>query len=719
MSSQPDPRQGSPSRVAAPTTLRWIGLGAPSTIEGIQSVTVNPDTRKSSEGAPEWLVTNGLGGYACGTMTGLVTRRFHGYLVAALPAPRGRTMMLNHLRAIISTDEGRARLFEQPDPEGIGEPLATLREFRLELGLPVWTFEHQGNVMQTRIIMPHRQNTVFITCERISGPGKMQFYFDPWIQFRPHEGALSGLTDNQYALRVSYGRYEIEDLVDVGLPPLRMKVIGSRVKFEIGERRIRNVKYLIEQSRGYDASGDLYSPGIFHADLEVGDPVTLVASVEDWRTIDAFSPAATLAAERTRRERLVKIAHPALQTSIGSELVLAADQFIIHPAGRLEDAALAHATGDEERTIIAGYHWFTDWGRDTMISLEGLTLATGRTEEAGYILRTFAKYLKDGLIPNMFPEGKGEGLYHTADATLWFFHATKRYVEVSGDHDTLERMLPKFEQIINLHERGTRFGIRVDPTDGLLVQGAPGYQLTWMDAKVGDLVVTPRRGKAVEINALWYNALRLMEEWMDERSDEEGAKRYRAHADRVRESFNARFWNDRSGALFDVVDGENGNDDAIRPNQLFAISLPHPVLDPQRWKAVVDVAHDQLLTPYGLRSLAPGHPDYQPQYFGDLRARDLAYHQGTVWPWLIGPFVDAWRRVYPERIQELRPIAVSLGQHLASSCIGTISEIFDAEPPYTPRGCCAQAWSVAEVQRLITLLEDLKVLDQKSDVRIQ
>src|SRR5262249_39257654 len=292
-----------------------------SNIEGSQCVTVDPDTTIASEGAPEWLVTNGLGGYASGTMTGLVTRRFHGFFVAAFPAPPGRTVMLNHLRAILSTDEGPARLFEQPDPEGIAEPLATLREFRLELGLPVWTFEHQGSVIETRIIMPHRQNTVFITCERISGPGKMQFAFDPWIQFRPHEGALSGLTDNQYALRVSSGRYEIEDLVDVGLPPLRMKVIGSHVKFEIGERRIRNVKYLIEQSRGYDASGDLYSPGTFHADLEVGVPVTLVASVEDWRTVDAFSPAHALAAERTRRERLVQNAHPPPPTNNGSQLL--------------------------------------------------------------------------------------------------------------------------------------------------------------------------------------------------------------------------------------------------------------------------------------------------------------------------------------------------------------------------------------------------------------
>jgi predicted glycogen debranching enzyme len=611
-------------------------------------------------------------------------------------------MMFNHLRETILTDKGRARLSEQPDPQGMDEPLVTLREFRLEFGLPVWTFEHEDNVIEKRIVMPHRQNTVFVTCERVSGMGRVEVSFDPWVHFRPHEGTLSGLADDQYALRLSRGCYEIEDLLNADLPPLRLKLAGAKAIFEINERRIRNVRYLVEQSRGYDSSGDLYSPGTFRADLEIGVPITIIASTEDWRTIDALSPAQALAAERTRRARLVNKARQDLPT-LGSDLVLAADHFIMHPAGRLEDAARAHADGDEERTILAGYHWFTDWGRDTMISLEGLTLVTGRIEEAGYILRTFAKYIRDGLIPNMFPEGQGEGLYHTADATLWFFHAAQRYLDASGDHDTLQRLLPQFEQIIAFHERGTRFGIHVDRADGLLVQGSPGYQLTWMDAKVGDLVVTPRRGKAVEINALWYNALRLMQEWMEsDGGDEESAKRYRALADRVRESFNSRFWNERSGALFDVVDGEDGDDDAIRPNQLFAISLPRAVLDPQHWKAVLDVSHDRLLTPYGLRTLAPNHPAYQPQYFGDLRARDLAYHQGTVWPWLIGPYVDAWRRVYPDRIAELRPIVESLGQHLASAaCIGSISEIFDAEPPYTPRGCCAQAWSVAEVLRLL------------------
>ena len=713
-----DERTATPLPREARPRSRWTGLRTPSMAEPIQSITVDPDTDASSEGAPEWLVTNGLGGYASGTVTGQATRRFHGYLIAALPAPRGRTMMFNQLDVIMVTDGGRARLSNQPDQAGIGESRATLVDFRLELGLPVWRYEHQGHVVEKRIMMPHRQNTVLITFERVSGNGPLDLLMIPWLQFRPHEGALSGLADGRYALRVSAGRYEIEDNLDASLPPLRIQLVGNSAKFAFYERSIRNARYPVEQSRGYDASGDLYSPGQFSAAVETGLPVTLVASVEDWRTINALSPAHALSSERMRRERLIEIAHPSLQTGIGSQLVLAADQFVIHPAGRLEEAARAHATGDEERTILAGYHWFTDWGRDTMISLEGLTLATGRMEEAGYILRTFAKHLKDGLIPNMFPEGNSEGLYHTADATLWFFHAASRYVEMSGDRDTLQRLIPMFHEVIALHERGTRFGIRMDPADGLLIQGAPDLQLTWMDAKVGNLVVTPRRGKAVEINALWYNALRLMEEWTQDPGNEDRAPHYRDLADRVRTSFNTRFWNDRASALFDVVDGEGGNDDAIRPNQLFAVSLPYSVLNSCRWKAVVDIAYDRLLTPYGLRSLAPGHPDYQPQYFGDLRARDLAYHQGTVWPWLIGPFVDAWCRVYPEGVQQLRPIAESLAQHLTSACVGTISEIFDAEPPYTPRGCCAQAWSVAEVLRLMTIL-DLRLLAENPEIHAE
>jgi predicted glycogen debranching enzyme len=355
--------------------------------------------------------------------------------------------------------------------------------------------------------------------------------------------------------------------------------------------------------------------------------------------------------------------------------------------------------GDEPRTVIAGYHWFTDWGRDTMISLEGLTLLTGREDEARRILRTFAGAMRDGLIPNLFPEGANEGLYHTADATLWFFHALDRYLAATSDRETLRELLPRLLDSAARHLAGTRFGIGVDPMDGLLRQGEHGYQLTWMDAKVDEWVVTPRRGKAVEINALWYNALRLLEGWVREEGTGSDLPLGELAA-QTRRSFNQRFWYAEGGYLHDVVDGEGGGDDpALRPNQLLAFSLAHPVLDRERWAPVLQVVERELLTPVGLRSLAPGHPDFKPKYFGDLRARDAAYHQGTVWSWLIGPFLDCWRRLHPGEEATARQYLAGLVAHLDEACLGSVSEVFDAEPPFTPRGCIAQAWGVAELLR--------------------
>jgi predicted glycogen debranching enzyme len=455
----------------------------------------------------------------------------------------------------------------------------------------------------------------------------------------------------------------------------------------------------MEASRGYDAVGSLWSPGYFRADLSADHGATLVASTESWDAIEALDPDRARQAEGERRRRLLAIAGSA-PGSLESDLVLAADQFIITPAGRVEEAARARAAGEEVRTVIAGYHWFTDWGRDTMISLEGLTLCTRRYREAGYILRTFGQYVRDGLIPNMFPDGSREGLYHTADATLWFFHAIARYVRTTGESGALRALLPTLADILSHHLRGTAFGIAVDPADGLLRQGAEGYQLTWMDAKVDDWVVTPRRGKAVEINALWYNALRLFSGWAREfvfavPYDTD------ALADQARASFNRKFWYEAGGYLFDVVEGEQGDDPACRPNQVFAIALDHPVLDRSRWPEVLQVIEGRLLTPVGLRSLAPGHPDYKPKYYGDLRSRDAAYHQGTVWAWLIGPFVDAWLKVHPGDVAGAHRLLDGFDRHLDAACVGSISEIFDAEPPFVPRGCVAQAWSVAEVLRCL------------------
>ncbi|HJT80210.1 MAG TPA: amylo-alpha-1,6-glucosidase, partial [Chthoniobacterales bacterium] len=392
-----------------------------------------------------------------------------------------------------------------------------------------------------------------------------------------------------------------------------------------------------------------------------------------------------------------------------AELTFASDQFVITPAGRFEEAARAHAAGDEVRTVIAGYHWFTDWGRDTMISLEGLTLTTGRWLEAGYILRTFAYYVRDGLIPNMFPDGAKQGLYHTADATLWFFHALHRYLRATNDLTTLKLLLPIVVDIAEHHIAGTKFNIHVDPDDGLLVQGEEGYQLTWMDAKMGDWVVTPRRGKAVEINALWYNALRLLASWLRKTGDDHRCARYEEQADKARASFNERFWYNDGGYLYDVVDcnGQKGSYDiSCRPNQLFAMSLDHPVLDESRWSAVLDVAQTKLVTPVGLRSLAPDDPEYKPIYSGDLRSRDGAYHQGTVWAWLIGPFIDAWLRVHPGNHQGARNFLNTFPQHLSDNGVGTISEVFDANEPHFAGGCIAQAWSIAEVLRCWVLTEE-------------
>jgi predicted glycogen debranching enzyme len=654
----------------------------------------------------EWIFTNGLGGYASGTVSGVITRRYHGLLIAALGAPFGRTVMLSHIAEQARFGDGRRiemggreRSGDAPDAHGTGY----LAEFRLETGIPVWQYDVDGLIIEKRVFLPHMQNTVHVLYELLSGADRVEVALRPSVNFRAQELPVNQPLSHLYEFRSSGDQHEIV-LPDSDLPALRLKLHGSDATFTLKARRMENVQYSVEKSRGYQAPGDLWSPGYFRVTLRAGEPAALVASTESIETMNVLTPGQALNAERRRRLRLLAQAAPEAREGPAAELVLAADQFIITPAGRTEAVARAHAFGDEVRTVIAGYHWFTDWGRDTMISLEGLTLVTGRQTEAAYILRTFAHYVRDGLIPNMFPEGRSEGLYHTADATLWFFHAVERYVECSGDRLTLSLVYPTLKQIIDCHVKGTRFGIHVDPSDGLLVQGAPGYQLTWMDAKVDDWVVTPRRGKAVEINALWFNALKLMEQWAARHGDDPSEYGHRADVARV--SFNERFWFADGGYLYDVVDAEQGGHDSrCRPNQVIAIALTHPVLAEHRWKPVMRIVQERLLTTVGLRSLAPGDPDYKPRYFGDLRARDAAYHQGTAWAWLVGPFVDAWLRAYPTDIAGARRAVSGFLAHLDDGCIGSVNEIFDADQPFTPRGCIAQAWSVAEVLRAWVKLE--------------
>ena len=658
----------------------------------------------------EWLVTNGLGGYASGTLAGVPTRRYHGLLVAALPNPCGRTVMLSEISERVRLADGTSVLLS--GEERSGDPLAlpaarALASFELDDGLPVWRFHVGSAILEKRVWMPHGQNTTCIRYRLLEEyDGHVRLNLRPALNFRALEAPVSTPLRDGYSLRAKDGLIEVHADGPAGLPPLRCHADAAHHGFTFQPVRMTERLFRSERHRGYDDVGDLWSPGYFRMDLPPGGDATLTVSTESESTALALSPAAGLDAERERRQHLVSMAPASSRTGVAAELVLAADAFIVSPAYRATDVARSRAAGDDVRSVIAGYHWCTDSGRDTMIALEGLTLCTGRHEEAGQILRTFARYVRDGLIPNMFPDGSSDGLYHTADASLWFFHAVDRYVTTTGDRNTLRRVLPALVAIADAHVRGTRFGIRVDEADGLLTQGEEGVQLTWMDAKVDDWVVTPRRGKAVELNALWYNALRLLAGWTEQEQERDPAPLdWATHARRTHASFNQRFWYDAGQHLYDVVDGPDGDDAALRPNQLMAIGLRHPVLDPSRWEPVLTACREHLLTPVGLRSLAPGHPEYRANYHGDLRQRDGAYHQGTVWPWLIGPFVDAWLRTYPDDRRTARSFLGGLVDHLDDFGVGSVAEIFDAEPPYTARGCIAQAWSVAELLRCLLRTE--------------
>lgn len=651
----------------------------------------------------EWLVTNGLGGYASGSLLGASTRRYHGLFVPNLPSPRGRTMMLPRLEEAVQAGSRYVRLgtAEYANGKLEGEAAQFLKEFRLEWQSPTWLFEIDGRLLEKKIVMPHLQNTVYIHYRLLQG-GPIRLDLRPYMTFRGHDQPLGCPPEWPFTLSITRGRYEVKAYEEA--VPLKLCIRPYQGAFVANEQVSRGILYRVEKERGHDCLEDLFSPGYLTVELPTGGSASLVASTEGWELLEIDADP-IFEAERRRLEKLLSLAPKSAQRGAAAQLVLAADQFIILPGSRLEEDILARASGDEVRTVIAGYHWFTDWGRDTMISLEGLTLCTGRYREAGAILRTFSHYIKDGLLPNLFPEGQRTPVYNTCDATLWYFHAIDRYYASTGDKETLRMLYPALKSVIEHHIKGTHFGIGIDPRDGLVRAAAEGYQLTWMDAKVDGWVVTPRRGKPVEIQALWYNALRLMSSWAEGfEGASEDFRDYDRLSKQVYESFNARFWFAEGGHLYDVIDGEEGDDSSLRPNQIFSISLRFPVLSQDRWNSTLDRAAEKLLTPVGLRSLAPGHRDYHARYDGDLWSRDAAYHQGTVWAWLIGHFLDAWLKVHPDE-KKAMPMIQGLIDHLRDAGVGTISEIFDAEPPYRPRGCIAQAWSVAEALRCFLRIE--------------
>jgi predicted glycogen debranching enzyme len=655
-----------------------------------------PTTDRDRLATLEWLVTNGLGGYAAGTLGGILTRRYHALLIAALPAPIGRMVLVSRLDERVRLAGGRIGWLSRPG----GEPANDVTtRFQLVGGLPIWTYDLEGATIVKRVFMPRLQNTVMVTYTVTRAERPFRLGIRPHLHARPHEAPVDYALPGSPVLVARAGY--LETTFEPSIPPLLFALRDHESSFTLHPEVSKDVPYLLEGQRGYPAVGDTWSPGYFKLDLAEAERATFIASTQSPADLDALATEEALSTELNRRSRLLIAAGDVTVHPLCAELVLAADQFVIEPATRTAETTRARAAGGEARSVIAGYHWFTDWGRDTMIGLEGLTLCTGRLAEARGILMTFAHHLRDGLIPNLFPEGDQEGLYNTADATLWFFHAIDRYLTASKDVETLRDLLPSLDEIVRLHRAGTRFGIRVD-SDGLLTQGSANLALTWMDAKVGDWVVTPRRGKTVEINALWYNAVRLLADWY--RFFNRDATELDAVAERARKSFNRRFWRADVEYLYDIVDGEAGDDSSLRPNQIFAISLRHPVLEQERWRPVVDIVAARLLTPYGLRSLDAGHVDFKAQYFGDLRARDAAYHQGTVWAWLIGPFIDAWLRAYPDRRGEARSFLSAFDNHLSDACVGTIGEIFDAREPYAARGCVAQAWSVAEALRSLTAL---------------
>lgn len=625
----------------------------------------------------EWLISNGLGGYASGTLAGGASRRHDGILVAALDAPRGRTVMLDQLEeTLLPADGGAVPLFD------------LVIEFRLEAGLPVWRFKGLGRVIERRLVMPWRQNTVHVQYRLLEGAA-VDLRVRPWLHVRHADWGADQPLIKADPIEAEEGRVEI---ACAPWPVLRLGVAGWRRDWS--DPAEREGSYPIETGRGYLDHGPLGSPGTLTTTLE--SDAALCASTEPWATALALSAEAAWTAEQERRRRLLSRADPALRTGEPALLALAGDAFVFTPRNRPELLARVQAEGDGLCTIVAGYPWFNDWGRDTMIGLEGLTLVTGRWAEARDILRTFARYLKDGLIPDNIPDGPWPPVYHTADATLWFFHALDRYVAHTGDMETLELVLPKLEEVIERHLSGTLYGIGADPEDGLLRAAADGYQLTWMDAIVGDWVVTPRRGKPVEINALWYNALCVMARWLAETGKPVDADRIAAAAERARESFNAKFWYGEGGYLYDVIDGDPAESPLLRPNQMFALSLPNPVLDRARWRRVTEVMRDRLLTPFGLRSLPSDHPAYRGRFDGDQLSRDGAYHQGTVWPFLLGAFVDCWLKVWPDDRAGARAVLQRMLPHLSDYCVGTIAEVFDGDAPHIPRGCTAQGWSVAE-----------------------
>ena len=626
----------------------------------------------------EWLATNGIGGYASGTVGGPRTRAYHGLLVAALDPPLGRTLLVSHVDDTIEYDGRDYALATHRWGDGTVAPrgVVHLDRFRLDGTVPAWTFALGDALLEKRVWMEHGANTTYVQYRLLRARAPVTLYAQTFVTHRDHHAPtragnwqmdVSAMDDG---LRV--------DAYDGAMPIFLRSADAAATP---AHTWYRDYALPVETDRGLPDREDLLHAVTFEATLAPEETLTLVFSIEDDASLDGD---AALVRRQNRDEKLVAQAGLDDAPTDVQHLARAADQFVVD-----------RFTADDPdgKSIIAGYPWFGDWGRDTMIALPGLTLTTGRPDVAEKILRTYARHVDQGMIPNRFPDQGDTPEYNTVDATLWYVEAIRAYVEATGDTALLDDLFPVLQDIVEWHKEGTRYGIQVDPDDGLLRAGTPGVQLTWMDAKVGDWVVTPRIGKPVEVNALWYSALRSLEAFAE--TLDESAEPFSEQADRVGAAF-SRFWAPMCGHLKDVINGPNGDKPRLRPNQLFAVSLPHSPLSAARQEAVVDACAAHLYTPHGLRSLAPSHSDYVGAYQGDREHRDGAYHQGTVWSWLIGPFVKAHLRVYDDPATA-RSYLAPLRRHLNAHGVGSVSEIFDGDAPVTPRGTPAQAWGVAQL----------------------
>lgn len=646
----------------------------------------------------EWLETNGMGGFACGTIAGPHTRRYHGLLTAALSPPGGRMLLLSKLEETLILGGRRIDLSTNEYPGAIHpEGYLLASSFRLD-PFPIWAFEVEGARLEKSVFMPQGSNTVQVEYKLLQSPQGTEPILEvrPLLAFRDYHSTTHENGAFNRALEIAPNLVSLQPYP--GLP--RFYFAHDAAQLQEQCYWYRNFFYRVEQERGLDFQEDLFNPFVLTWKLIDKQSATVIASTEQ-RDI---REASVVRKTEVQRRQAVAASCP-VDDPLVHALTAAADQFLVR-------------RGDEW-TVIAGYPWFTDWGRDTMISLPGLTLFTGRSAIAKSILRNFARQTDKGMLPNRFVDSGEKAEFNSVDATLWSFEAARAYAAATSDYDFLRQELyPVFTQIIDFHVKGARYNIKMEE-DGLLHAGAPGVQLTWMDAKIGDWVVTPRSGKPVEIQALWYNALRIMEDLAARFEDEERRKQYSRLASLAGETFNRIFWNNALRCLYDVVE-VGGPDKSIRPNQIFAVSLHYSMLSAERARAVVETVERELLTPVGLRTLNPADARYRGTCQGDQRSRDSAYHQGTVWPWLLGPFVSAYVKVNGDSEQarsRANELLRGMEEHLAEAGLGQISEIFDGDAPHQPRGCFAQAWSVAEILRV--LCEDVYQLTSGDPAKLQ